>query len=547
MRTRCRRAGRAREQPGQQRGAQVARRGACRSGCGAKRPSALTPRTAARPAISASRGAVRSRSEKSSSTSAASRCRRPGSSKRKPRLGRRVVDARALVDEVGDLAEHAEAVREADGDPQLVMGLVVEHGALPLAEGGRAAAQVDDDVEDLARGRSARACPARGGSGSASRAGCRGASASGCPARSRSDAVLAPTLRRGRSRRRSRARRLDTRGASSARPSSPCLEAAASGRRLGGLGDAPVETAHEPCRGPPPMPPAAPRPPDALRVHLRRASTSSRARRRTSRSTSSTTSTRPPSTRPRSSRAAPTPPRSTVVRFSQALGFEGFPELQEAAREEYRHVHRRVERPAGVEPAAPLFSLDQTRSRQAVAADHVNVEETARQRRRARRSRRAIEAIAAAERILIAGTDQMAFFASYLRHLLMLLDVRAEIVASPSQEALARLGAHRRGHARDRAVGRPPASARRAGDEDRPPPQRADARDRRRDALRGRQARASAPLLLVEPPAFVRSHTALLSHPAGARLRRLRARRRRSTTTASRRSDSSRSPAGRAR
>jgi len=42
--------------------------------------------------------------------------------------------------------------------------------------------------------------------------------------------------------------------------------------------------------------------------------------------------------------------------------------------------------------------------------------------------------------VLIAGTDQMAFFASYLRHLLMLLDVRAEIAASPSQEALSRLG-----------------------------------------------------------------------------------------------------------
>jgi DNA-binding MurR/RpiR family transcriptional regulator len=52
----------------------------------------------------------------------------------------------------------------------------------------------------------------------------------------------------------------------------------------------------------------------------------------------------------------------------------------------------------------------------------------------------AIEAIATADRILIAGTDQMAFFASYLRHLLMLLDVRAEIAASPSQEALSRLG-----------------------------------------------------------------------------------------------------------
>ena len=43
-------------------------------------------------------------------------------------------------------------------------------------------------------------------------------------------------------------------------------------------------------------------------------------------------------------------------------------------------------------------------------------------------------------KVLVAGTDQMAFFACYLRHLLMLLDLRAEIVASPSQEALGRLG-----------------------------------------------------------------------------------------------------------
>jgi len=129
---------------------------------------------------------------------------------------------------------------------------------------------------------------------------------------------------------------------------------------------------------------------------------------------------------------------STVVRFSQALGFEGFPELQEAAREEYRHHHRAGAKHDGFE-VAPLFSLDQTPFEQAVAADHVNVEETA---RRVSRSEvdGAIETIATADRILIAGTDQMAFFASYLRHLLMLLDVRAEIAASPSQEALSRLG-----------------------------------------------------------------------------------------------------------
>jgi DNA-binding MurR/RpiR family transcriptional regulator len=139
---------------------------------------------------------------------------------------------------------------------------------------------------------------------------------------------------------------------------------------------------------------------------------------------------------------------STVVRFSQALGFEGFPELQAQAREEYR---RRVA--AGLEShgvvngangsggpnATPLFSLDQSEFETTIAADHVNVEETARKLSRSQ-VEAAIDAITGAERVLIAGTDQMAFFASYLRHLLMLLDLHADIVASPSQEALSRLG-----------------------------------------------------------------------------------------------------------
>ncbi|HEU4702510.1 MAG TPA: MurR/RpiR family transcriptional regulator [Conexibacter sp.] len=130
---------------------------------------------------------------------------------------------------------------------------------------------------------------------------------------------------------------------------------------------------------------------------------------------------------------------STVVRFSQALGFEGFPELQQAAREEYRRQAGAGQSPGGaVAVAAPLFSLDQTEYETALATDHVNVEETARKLSR-REMEAALEAISSAERVLIAGTDQMAFFASYLRHLLMLLDIRAEVVASPSQEALGRL------------------------------------------------------------------------------------------------------------
>jgi DNA-binding MurR/RpiR family transcriptional regulator len=129
---------------------------------------------------------------------------------------------------------------------------------------------------------------------------------------------------------------------------------------------------------------------------------------------------------------------STVVRFSQALGFEGYPELQQSAREEYRRRHATTLPAGAAPPAAPLFSLDQNEFETMLAADHVNVEDTARKVSR-RDIESAVEAIATTPRLLVAGTDQMAFFASYLRHLLMLLDLRAEIVASPSQEALGRL------------------------------------------------------------------------------------------------------------
>ncbi len=141
---------------------------------------------------------------------------------------------------------------------------------------------------------------------------------------------------------------------------------------------------------------------------------------------------------------------STVVRFSQALGFEGFPELQAAARDEYRRQHSGPPTPPAPRgsnqshqsangSSAPLFSLDQNEFEAALAADHLNVEETARKVSRGD-VEELIDAIVSAEKVLVAGTDQMAFFASYLRHLLMLLDLRVEVVASPSQEALSRLG-----------------------------------------------------------------------------------------------------------
>jgi DNA-binding MurR/RpiR family transcriptional regulator len=129
---------------------------------------------------------------------------------------------------------------------------------------------------------------------------------------------------------------------------------------------------------------------------------------------------------------------STVVRFAQALGFEGFPELQQCARDEYRR-QRENGTLAEAPMTAPLFPIDQTEFEAALAADHTNVEETARKIDRDEIAA-AVEAISRAEKIVLCGTDQMAFFASYLRHLLMLLDLRCEVVASPSQEGLSRLG-----------------------------------------------------------------------------------------------------------
>jgi DNA-binding MurR/RpiR family transcriptional regulator len=134
---------------------------------------------------------------------------------------------------------------------------------------------------------------------------------------------------------------------------------------------------------------------------------------------------------------------STVVRFSQALGFEGFPELQAAARDEYRRVHTGAPGNNGSSNGnghgGPLFSLDQTEFEAAIVADHLNVEQTARKVSR-QTVDQLVDAIGSSSRVLVAGTDQMAFFASYMRHLLMLLDLRVEIAASPSQEVLSRLG-----------------------------------------------------------------------------------------------------------
>ncbi len=129
---------------------------------------------------------------------------------------------------------------------------------------------------------------------------------------------------------------------------------------------------------------------------------------------------------------------STVVRFSQALGFEGYPELQQAAIEEYRNG---IATSAGAqkEGGAALFSFDHSELEGSLGADYANLEETARNLTREQVDG-AVVALAEAQRVVVVGVDQMAFFASYLRHTLSLLDIRAEIVTSTGGESLQRLG-----------------------------------------------------------------------------------------------------------
>jgi DNA-binding MurR/RpiR family transcriptional regulator len=126
---------------------------------------------------------------------------------------------------------------------------------------------------------------------------------------------------------------------------------------------------------------------------------------------------------------------STVVRFSQALGFEGYPELQQAAIEEYRTTAVG----SGASSTTSLFSFDHSELEASLGADYSNLEDTARNLTREQVDG-AVAALAEAQRVVIVGVDQMAFFASYLRHMLSLLDIRAEIVASTGGESLQRLG-----------------------------------------------------------------------------------------------------------
>lgn len=121
---------------------------------------------------------------------------------------------------------------------------------------------------------------------------------------------------------------------------------------------------------------------------------------------------------------------STVVRFSQALGFSGYPELQREVRDEYRR------RPGGDGPGRS--SLGRTEFEAAMSTDEANLLSTAKLASQDN-VRRIVRLILDSDRRIVCGADQLAFFASYFRHLLALLGLRSEIIAGTSPDAATRL------------------------------------------------------------------------------------------------------------
>src|SRR6187431_131043 len=103
---------------------------------------------------------------------------------------------------------------------------------------------------------------------------------------------------------------------------------------------------------------------------------------------------------------------STVVRFSQALGFDGFPELQEAARDEYKRRSHAPGAASGEGSESALLTLGNSEFETALATDLVNLDESAR-RVTLEDVQEVAGLIARAERVVMVGVDQMAFFASY--------------------------------------------------------------------------------------------------------------------------------------
>ena len=127
---------------------------------------------------------------------------------------------------------------------------------------------------------------------------------------------------------------------------------------------------------------------------------------------------------------------STVVRFAQSLGFSGYPELQKAARDEYR-LGRATARPV-VHEDQLLFVVAEDVLTRALRTDGLSLEETL-AKNTLTRFNQAVEALAAAETLVVVGMHEAAALVHHATYLFELLGTPTFGATDGSEANVARL------------------------------------------------------------------------------------------------------------
>jgi DNA-binding MurR/RpiR family transcriptional regulator len=132
---------------------------------------------------------------------------------------------------------------------------------------------------------------------------------------------------------------------------------------------------------------------------------------------------------------------STVVRFAQSLGFGGYPELQKAARDEYRlgATARSV-----VSDDQLGFSIEEDVLTRSLKTDVLSLEETI-SKNTMERFNRAVNALAAAGQVLAVGMHEAATVAGHATYLLELLGIPCQAATDGSEANMARLARLQKG------------------------------------------------------------------------------------------------------
>jgi len=126
---------------------------------------------------------------------------------------------------------------------------------------------------------------------------------------------------------------------------------------------------------------------------------------------------------------------STVVRFAQSLGFAGYPELQKAARDEYRLGA--TARPV-VHDDQLGFSIEEDVLTRSLKTDVLSLEETI-SKNTMERFNRAVNALSGAKQVLAVGLHEAAMVAEHAAYVFELLGIPCQAATDGSESNLARL------------------------------------------------------------------------------------------------------------